>query len=184
MISKLAEWGFGVNSSDDLSIVGSYLVSSQQNHLFKTGAPTIEWYSGFRHHNPESSLRKAQNMPSDRAKASDKGIVDFFEKVQKVYDKHDLWDRPDCIFNTDESGYQCNQFSVLVMLPVNIYHLYLSSKGKMLRSKRSPIYNKSFRVDGVTQFYFLVKKSFYCALRKDCRIECSFSRRALRTYFS
>ena len=55
-------------------------------------------------------------MPSDRAKASDKGIVDdFFEKVHKVYDTHDLWDRPDCIFNTDESGYQCNQGNLKIL---------------------------------------------------------------------
>ena len=92
------------------------MVSSQKTHLFKTGAPTIEWYSGFRHHDAEMSLWKAQNMSSDRAKTSDKEIFDdFFEKVQQVYDKHNLLDRPDCIFYTDESGYKWNQSNLKIL---------------------------------------------------------------------
>ena len=70
----------------------------------------MEWFYCFRGRHPNLRLRIAQNMPSDQTKASDPKIVDdFFVKVEGIYARYELWDRPENIFNKYESGYQCDQ---------------------------------------------------------------------------
>jgi hypothetical protein len=116
MINKLAEWGFGLNPIDVIQIVQNYLSSTNQMELFKNGSPTLEWFYSFRGRHPDVRLRIAQNLPSDRAKASSPKIVDeFFKKVHDVYTEHNLWDRPENIFNCDESGYQADQGKLRIL---------------------------------------------------------------------
>ena len=74
--------------------------------MFSNGIPTLDWYNSLRSRFSDLRLRVAQNMPSDRAKASSQ------DKVKKVNDKHDLHDRPEKIFNCDESGFQPDQGSL------------------------------------------------------------------------
>ena len=77
--------------------------------MYKNGKPIIEWYYSLKSRPPDLQTRGPQTLASDRARAADtKIVVDFFEKVKGFMQKNALWDRPENVFNCDESGNQCD----------------------------------------------------------------------------
>lgn len=63
-------------------------------------------YSGIlRRHKDRLSIRMSNNLPSNRAKASNSKTIDkWFKKVKVIYDEHDFHSKPFHIFNCDETG--------------------------------------------------------------------------------
>ena len=59
----------------------------------------------FLRRHPELALRKAQNINPARAHKLNHSIVnDYFDKLRKIMDELDLFDKPNRFFNVDEKA--------------------------------------------------------------------------------
>jgi len=69
--------------------------------------PGIEWMYGFEcRWQSELSRRVAQPLPANRAYACNSHVVnDFFIKLH-IFDSQNLQEKPQHIFNVDETGFQ------------------------------------------------------------------------------
>ena len=64
-----------------------------------------KWLKGFLKRNSAISLKKAQPMNSGRAAKLNAHIVkDYFDKLKRVMEEYDLFDKPHLIYNIDEKG--------------------------------------------------------------------------------
>ena len=102
-----AEWGFGLTKSDITYVVADYFIQSKGKNPFRDDVPGNDWWAHFTKRHPELTKRKPQAQQMVRAKAATSDVVDhwFFECLQPVLDKLQLQDKPQCIFNVDESGF-------------------------------------------------------------------------------
>ena len=67
-ITKLAEWGFGVDRSEVILIVQDFIKLRNLQNKFKNGKPGIEWMLGFeKRWSDVISRRIGQNLPLNRA---------------------------------------------------------------------------------------------------------------------
>ena len=107
-LQKLGEWGFGIDRADVCSIVVDYLKETHREHIFKNGKPGVEWMYGFEERWKDQLTRRVgQPLPANRAYACNKAVVDdFFEKLTTTMNRLNLMDKPQNIFNVDESGFQ------------------------------------------------------------------------------
>ncbi|KAF9420025.1 hypothetical protein HW555_003619 [Spodoptera exigua] len=88
-------------------LVYKYCVLNNIKHNFDEEAKCAgkDWFKAFMKRHPDISLRKAQFMNPARAQKLNKFIVnDHFEKLKEVYDKLNLRDHPERIYNMDEKG--------------------------------------------------------------------------------
>ena len=64
-----------------------------------------KWLKGFLKRNSAISLRKAQSMnPGHAAKLNAHIVKDYFDKLKRVMEEYDLFDKPHLIYNMDEKG--------------------------------------------------------------------------------
>ena len=107
-LQKLGDWGFGLDRPAVQSIVQEYLINAGKPNPFKDGKPGIEWLYGFegRWRN-EMTRRIGQPLPASRAYACNKVVVDdFFGKLNAAIDRLNIRNKPQNIFNVDETGFQ------------------------------------------------------------------------------
>jgi hypothetical protein len=107
----LASIGFGLGRYELMATVNNYLTISKQNHLFKNGKVTDDWYYSFTERYKEKlGFKRINSIDSKRAVACNPITFDnYFEEVTKVYDSHRFHSKPKHVFNCDESGFQCLQ---------------------------------------------------------------------------
>jgi hypothetical protein len=105
---KLGEWGFGIDREAVKTIVMDYLKSVEHSTRTADGKPSQEFILSFeRRHASVLSRRIGQTLPANRAYACNPLVVqDFFDKLQSVFDRCGLRDRPQNVFNVDETGFQ------------------------------------------------------------------------------
>jgi hypothetical protein len=74
---------------------------------FINGEPTKDWYYGFlKRWSNDLKLMHSSSLENNRAKGVTQEIIDgWFSILHKVLTKLDLFDKPQNIFNTDESGF-------------------------------------------------------------------------------
>ena len=74
---------------------------------FCNGVPGEGWWSGFMRRHPQITKRKPQNLQMVRAKAMSKEVVThwFQQCLKPTLTELDLLDKPNQIFNVDESGF-------------------------------------------------------------------------------
>ncbi|KAJ8951729.1 hypothetical protein NQ318_012580 [Aromia moschata] len=111
-LSKLADWGFGLDRRQLQCCVQDYLKRIDRKNPFKNGLPGKDWLSGFEKRWKEQlSRRVAQNLPMNRAKAcSDEILEDFYNKIKQAIERNKLENKPQNIFNCDESGFQTDKY--------------------------------------------------------------------------
>ncbi len=86
-----------------MATVNNYLTISKQNHLFKNGKVTDDWYYSFTERYKEKlGFKRVNSIDSKRAVASN---PIKFDEVTKVYDSHRFHSKPKHVFNCDESGF-------------------------------------------------------------------------------
>jgi transposase-like protein len=112
---KLADWGFGLTKIQIKQVIQNYSISSNQN-LFKNGIPGRSFFRGFLSRwNHVISRRLAGNLPVNRAAAlSSHNINQFFDLCQKYYDYLDIHNKPQNVYNVDESGLSGSQGSLQI----------------------------------------------------------------------
>lgn len=62
----------------------------------------------FLHRNPELSISKAESVCQARAQVSRSDVTKYFELLGEVLLPHGLINKPDSVYNIDETGLQIN----------------------------------------------------------------------------
>jgi hypothetical protein len=117
LIITLQEWGQLSSCSDVLKYADEYVKVLNLQSRFTERGPTKDWYYGFiKRWSHQLKLMKSTSLESSRAIGVSHDIIaGWFRKLYDVLKKLDLLDRPQNIFNTDESGF-CEEAGSRVVL--------------------------------------------------------------------
>lgn len=67
------------------------------------------WLKSFVNRHKDLSVRKAEGVSTARAKGLSREVVaNYFNLLQSPLEENDLFGKPECIFNVDETGLQLN----------------------------------------------------------------------------
>ena len=90
-----------------MNVVSDYFKQSKKPNPFKNGAPGEDWWVRFMKRHPELSKRKPQALQMVRARAATPEVVNhwFHQCLKPALDSLGLMDKPNCIYNVDESGF-------------------------------------------------------------------------------
>jgi len=87
-------------------LVGEYVKNNKLITAFKDSTPDDDWYYNFMKRHPSLSFKKPEQLQKLRKDARKPNIIcDFYEKLENVFNEHNLYDKAKFIFNTDESGF-------------------------------------------------------------------------------
>ena len=103
-----AQWGFGLGRREIEGIIQNFFKVTKKLNPFCNGVPGEGLWSGFMRRHPQLTKRKPQNLQMVRAKAMSKEVVThWFQQCRKptLTELDDLLDKPNQIFNVDESGF-------------------------------------------------------------------------------
>lgn len=110
-ILKLSARGFPLDSTDVRKTAYEFADSNKIKHTFSETKKMAgkEWLMGFRERNPNLSLRKAEGLSLARCNGLNReDVAEFFSLLRKTLEDADLMDKPQLIYNADESGCQLN----------------------------------------------------------------------------
>lgn len=115
-INALNKWGFSLSKSEILDLIQDYITKNGMETRFKNNRPGDDWWVGFKKRH-KLSLKKPERLESSRARqASDPFIVmDFYNKLEEIWNELDLLDKPQCIWNADESGFNNDSGSTKIV---------------------------------------------------------------------
>ncbi|CAF1020839.1 unnamed protein product [Didymodactylos carnosus] len=107
LITTLQEYGELSTCQDVLKYAAEYVDLMNLSSRFSNGTPTKEWYYGLvKRWENELKLMKSIQLEKSRVKCVTRECVDgWFAKLHALLTKLDLFDKPQQIFNTDESGF-------------------------------------------------------------------------------
>lgn len=104
-IRTMEKWGWGLSRKEIFRIVGDYVRRNRLKTPFKDGVPGEDWFLGFtKRHN--FSIKKPQSVEYARKKSMDPFIINgYFQLLEKTLNDLNLLDKPQQIWNLDESGF-------------------------------------------------------------------------------
>lgn len=104
-IHLFQQWQCPMSPSDVISLAKPYMV--QLGKKVSSECTLRDWFHGFmRRWSNEIKLAKTVKLEKARSKACRKETIDcWFKHLQEVLTKHNLYDRPEAIWNADESGF-------------------------------------------------------------------------------
>lgn len=103
-LATLEKWGFALTRKELLELVGKYVNLNKLKTPFKNGVPGADWFISFRRRN-NLSIKVPQNIEYARKKATDPFIIyEYFDKLKALLDELDLHDKPDQVWNLDETS--------------------------------------------------------------------------------
>lgn len=93
------------------SIAYQFAVELNLPHKFNTEEKLAgyDWLYSFMERNPNLSIRKAEGLSVARAQGMNrKDVKNYFDVLEKIIIEHDLTNKPQNIFNMDETGFSVN----------------------------------------------------------------------------
>lgn len=104
-LHTMEKHGFGLSRKEVLEVVGEYVKSNNIKVPFKSGNPGEDWFTAFSRRN-NLSLKKPQSVELARQKAKDPFVIkEYFALLKSTIDKLDLADKPQQIWNMDETSF-------------------------------------------------------------------------------
>lgn len=110
-IKKLEESGFPPERETIRSLAFQFAEKLHLKHSFnqETQMAGHQWLQSFLERNDEISIRVAEGLSLARAQGLNKNEVNqFYELLLKVLTENDLLDKPERVYNMDETGIQLN----------------------------------------------------------------------------
>ena len=106
VITVLAKWGFPFTKKMVLNVVQEFVKDLNLSTPFTDGRPGDDWFVNFCKRN-NLKLKNCESLQSNRQQnTADPFIIyDFYDKLKTVMDELELNDKPDSIWNLDESGF-------------------------------------------------------------------------------
>ena len=103
--------------------------SNQPSRFHPTNGPSWKWWQGFKKRHPEISLRKPDNLNRGRSRMNNQVVMDkFFKLLKEELESIDILNKPEHIFNADETGIDLNTRSGKVIVCKNSKHAYSKQK--------------------------------------------------------
>ncbi|KAJ8930929.1 hypothetical protein NQ314_016228 [Rhamnusium bicolor] len=98
---------------------------------FKKCIPGDKWFKGFLNRHPKLSLRHADSISAARASVTEEAIKNWHEiKIHLKEEKCvDILEDPTRIFNSNESGFETNPKTGLVLGPRGMKNFYQVKSG-------------------------------------------------------
>lgn len=100
----MSRWGFGLTRSETIHLVAEFAASLDTNP-FKS-VPSEDWLRGFLKRHPRLTTRLPEQLKVSRAKSSANATVmnEWFRLIKSELEENGLMNRPDRIYNVDETG--------------------------------------------------------------------------------
>ena len=107
------------------------LARINQSERYATEGPGWTWWKKFKlRHKDKITLRKPDILDRGRARMARQDVMDdFFSNLKETLTNNNLLNRPECIFNCDESGFSMEAKLGKVVVPKGAKHSYSQSKG-------------------------------------------------------
>ena len=107
LISTLQEWGQLSTCADILKYTHEYVEIMDLKTRFPCGYPTKDWYYSFlKRRKNYFKVMKSSSLENVRAKSVSLTIIDeWFKTLYDVLKKLNILNKPEHIFNMDESGF-------------------------------------------------------------------------------
>ena len=102
---------------------------NQPSRFYPTNGPNWKWWGGFKNRHPEISLRKPDNLDQVRSRMNNQVVMDkFFKLLKEELESIDILNKPEHIFNADETGIDLNAISGKVIVCKSSKHAYSEQK--------------------------------------------------------
>lgn len=103
-IKTMAKWGYGLSCAEIKEKVREFVTVNNIPNPFKNNRPGTDWFTKFKkRHN--LSLRKPETLEYCRKKSTDPFIINkYFDLLENTLDQLKLRERPECLFNLDETS--------------------------------------------------------------------------------
>jgi hypothetical protein len=122
-LSEMAARGMGLRTSEFLNFVGNIIKKENRTNPFTDGVPGYTWYKGFMERNKNIvEKRKETPLEASRAKVTPSLIDDWFCKYRIFISDKELLDKPERIYNADETGFTMGSKSGNVIGPTKRIH--------------------------------------------------------------
>lgn len=106
-LKTMEKWGFALTRKEILEIVQVFIQKNNIVTNFKNDKPGEEWFLGFKKRN-KFSIKKPQHVECARMKSRNPfTFYEFYELLSTTIQDLNLTDKPDHIFNCDETSF-CN----------------------------------------------------------------------------
>lgn len=127
----LCNWGWGFTRTDLLNLVQEFVIANDHPTPFKNGRPGRKWFNRFMRDHPELTIRKSEQFPDARAKAtSDPAILTgWFALLEKEIVKADCMNKPENIYNVDETGFITDPAAGKVLSRTGSKNVYQNTGG-------------------------------------------------------
>lgn len=116
LMKTMSKWGFGLSKQELLNVVQEYVQKNNIPNHFRNGRPGTDWFKSFcsRHH---LTLKKPELVEGSRARQScDPFIIyDFFDQLNSIIEELNLQNKPESIYNCDESGFKSDPTTTKVV---------------------------------------------------------------------
>lgn len=90
----------------------------------KDKGPSDKWCQRFRKRHPEIKLRRPDRASNARMEVSKEDVEEYFDLLETTINKLDLQNKPECIFNCDETGISGKEMIRGKVLVVDNQHPY------------------------------------------------------------
>ncbi|CAF1524853.1 unnamed protein product [Adineta steineri] len=103
-IEIFEKWQLPLLQNNVIDIARAYML--ELGKKINQTAPLTDWFASFMHRHHDLKLTKCENLEKTRSVSCTPLIIQrWFETLHGVLSKHKLLDRPNAIFNVDESGF-------------------------------------------------------------------------------
>ena len=95
------------------------------------GKASYDWWYGFKKRHPQLSVRRAESLSTARAIGMNRTVVHkHFDLLEETFHKYDLSQKPEMIYNADETGLSlCHQPGQIVA-PKGKRNVYSTTSGE------------------------------------------------------
>ena len=98
--------------------------------IFFENGPSEKWWRGFKACHPQLLLLRADVLDRECSSNSNIYVVrDYFKLLDKVLFDNDLKQRPDLVYNCEETATDLNKSTQRVIVPVRQKHAHLRDMG-------------------------------------------------------
>lgn len=105
-LSEMAQRGMGLRPTEFLDFVENIMKNDKRRKTFKDGRPSWDWYYAFMKRNKHIvQKRKETPLEISRAKVTTEEVDGWFHNYRMFMSDNHLMDKPERVYNADETGF-------------------------------------------------------------------------------
>ena len=117
-LSEMAKRGMELRPGDFLDLIEDIVKKEKRQTPFTDGRPSYEWYKNFMERNKDIiGLRKEVLLEASRSRLTSERIDKWYSGFRDFLAAKDLLNKPERIWNADETGFQMGSKAGTVIGP-------------------------------------------------------------------